>query len=288
MQKLIFTLLFSQFVLSLPVYAVQKSIYGEDDRKNIFEAPSKWQELARSVAVMIPNQNIDTSGGQDLFPISTRPHYIENEVCKDEKFAEEPTAGYCSGFLVAPDLLVTAAHCVRFNDSLRQNRWVFDFGYFDEQDNLSKADPANVYRAVEIVEKKIDESGIDYSLVRLDREVKDRRPLSYRKSGVIGVGEPLAVIGGPSGLPLKFADSAFVRSVVKNIYFVSNTDTFTGNSGSPVFNAISGDVEGILVRGDSDYVWNKKQKCMRVALCEMTKCRGEDIVMIQNVKYLYQ
>ena len=270
------------------LFAIEKGIYGSDGRKNIFESPYMWQEIARTVAVMIPNNLIDTAPELDIFPIDTTPHHISNDVCLDEAFANEPTAPECSGFLVGPDLLVSAAHCMRFNDTLKKNRWVFDFGYFASEDNLSQVKPENVYRAVEVIERRIDYSGMDYVLVRLDREVKDRKPLAFRRVGSIEEGTPLAVIGSPSGLPLKFTDDASVRSIENEIYFFSNLDTFGGNSGSPVFNAITGEVEGILVRGDTDYYQDKKNKCMRVATCPMEGCRGEEVVIIKNIKSLYK
>ena len=45
---------------------------------------------------------------------------------------------------------------------------------------------------------------------------------------------PLVVIGHPSGLPTKIADGAWVRNNESEYYFVTNLDTFGGNSGSAV------------------------------------------------------
>lgn len=283
-------LILSFFLLcsTTSLFAKQKAIYGEDNRVNIFESPTQWQEIASSVAVMFPNEYIDTSAELDFYPIATRTHMQENDVCIDERFAKEPAVAYCSGFLVAPDLLVTAAHCMGSSD-LKKNRWVFGWGYFDSlNEKLNKTEPDNVYRAVEIVERKIDSSGADYLLVRLDREVKDRKPLTYRKEGKISKGTPLAVIGAPSGLPLKFADGAVVHKTVGNIYALTDLDTYSGNSGSPVFNAKTYEIEGILVRGADDYYYDKKAKCMRSAHCTITTCRGEDVVLISNIKALFE
>ncbi len=275
-------------LLSLNSFAIEKGIYGTDGRKNIVDAPAMWQEIARSVAVMVPNHLINTSAELEIFPLVTTPHRIENDVCVDEAFADEPTAAHCTGFLVGPDLLASAAHCMRFNDALKKNRWVFDFGFFSGDEDLSKVKPENVYRAIEVVERRIDYSGVDYLLVRLDRKVEGRKALNYRKEGSIEEGTPLAVIGAPSGLSLKFTDDAYVRSIPNDIFFFTNLDTFSGNSGSPVFNSITGDIEGILVRGDTDYYFDKKAQCMRVTQCAMDGCRGEEVVSIKNIKYLYQ
>jgi V8-like Glu-specific endopeptidase len=61
------------------------------------------------------------------------------------------------------------------------------------------------------------------------------------------------VIGYPSGLPAKLAGGAKVFGTASPFFFSANLDTFGGNSGSPVFNAGSNRVVGILVRGAADY-----------------------------------
>ena len=47
--------------------------------------------------------------------------------------------------------------------------------------------------------------------------------------------------------------------VLKNdglTWFMANLDSFEGNSGSAVFNELTGEVEGILVRGKPDSIDN--------------------------------
>ncbi len=283
-----FILSFLLLSLSLHVFAIDKGIYGTDDRMNVFEAPQMWQEAARSVAVLVPNQQVVPMADElQQSLIQTRNHRSVNRVCADENFAEEPAPGQCTGFLVADDLMLTASHCMRFKTSINNYRWVFDYGYFEEGHDINTINNDNVYRSVEVVQRKVDmRKGLEYLLVRLDRPVVGRTPLKFRKEGSISKGEPLTVIGSPSGLPLKIANSAFVREVKSSTYFVTNTDTFGGNSGSPVFNADSGEVEGILVRGDTDYFYDKEAHCYRVQRCQMNECNGEDVVSIQNVEYL--
>ena len=56
---------------------------------------------------------------------------------------------------------------------------------------------------------------------------------------------------------------------------MANLDTYGGNSGSPVFNAQNNKVEGILVRGETDFVSNGQ--CNVSLVCPSTGCRGEDV-----------
>src|SRR6185503_5205699 len=96
-------------------------------------------------------------------------------------------------------------------------------------------------------------AGADWALVRLDHAVTNHHPLAIRRRGKLKKGARLFVIGHPVGLPTKIAGGARVRTASTNGFFVANLDTFGGNSGSAVFNAWSGRVEGILVRGDVDF-----------------------------------
>ena len=82
------------------------------------------------------------------------------------------------------------------------------------------------------------------------------------------------MIGHPSGLPTKFAGGAAVRNNQQNAFFVANLDTYGGNSGSPVFNSNTHAVEGILVRGETDFV--QQGNCNVSLVCPSTGCRGED------------
>jgi V8-like Glu-specific endopeptidase len=125
----------------------------------------------------------------------------------------------------------------------------------------------------------------DYAFIELDRKVNDRQPLKVRKTGKISKGASLVVIGHPTGLPTKIADGANVRTL-QGKFFVANLDTFGGNSGSAVFNAETEEVEGILVRGETDYVYNSSLGCQVPNVCSNDACRGEDVTYITNVEGL--
>ncbi|MFN8369647.1 MAG: S46 family peptidase [Bacteriovoracaceae bacterium] len=88
------------------------------------------------------------------------------------------------------------------------------------------------------------------------------------------------------GLPTKISDGANVRTNNNPKYFVANLDTYGGNSGSAVFNTKTGEVEGILVRGENDYVYDSAQGCRVSNKCTNAGCRGEDVTRITNIKEL--
>ena len=93
-------------------------------------------------------------------------------------------------------------------------------------------------------------------------------------------------IGQPSGLPTKIVDQGAVRKNFWSGFFTVNLDIFGGNSGSAVINVETGEVEGVIVRGEMDYVYDKIADCMRVKKCKERKCRGEEATRITKIKYL--
>ncbi|MDT8287705.1 MAG: serine protease, partial [Elusimicrobiales bacterium] len=105
-----------------------------------------------------------------------------------------------------------------------------------------------------IVGNVLDTTGPDYALIQLDRKVTGRKPLPINRGRKIKEGAGVFVIGHPVGLPLKVAGDARVRSSkFMRAHFTTDLDTFGGNSGSPVFNVKTKKIEGILVRGGTDF-----------------------------------
>ena len=272
-------------VLSLNTSASNKVVYGDDNRVDVFASTnSMYVELSKSTAAMIPASSLKKAINGE-FNISGRS-LAARGMCKTERFAQQKSAANCSGFLVGEDLLVTAGHCVRNQTACSQYKWVFDYKVnFEDQFDFTV--PANsVYSCKNIITTVLDRSTKDdYALIKLDRKITDRRTLDFRTSGKPTVGDKLVVIGHPSGLPTKIADGANIRAL-RGTYFTANLDTYGGNSGSAVFNATTGVVEGILVRGATDYVYDSNQGCRVTNVIADNAGRGEDVTYITNIKEL--
>jgi hypothetical protein len=145
---------------------------------------------------------------------------------------------------------------------------------------------SNVYRCAHIIHTQEVSNGADFSVVKLDRVVWNHLPLRLRDSGSIEVNDPVTAIGYPSGLPLKIVDGARVRSSDAKGFFTANLDTYAGNSGSAVFNSRTLEVEGVLVRGERDFI-PTENFCMISNICPADGCRGEEVTKIAEVrKYL--
>lgn len=223
-----------------------KIVYGDDNRVNLINHPDpSVQQLSKSVAALIPNSNIDSLG-----QITSSTLGESFNLCPGQRFENEISPAICTGFLVDDDLIMTAGHCVRNDSDCSAYKWVFDF-----HSDSDSVDPTAIYSCESIVSRREDNlTGVDYAVIKLDKKVTNREALKLRLDGNVPDAADIFVLGHPSGIPMKFADDASVKNNSSRVFFTTNLDTFGGNSGSPVFNYISGLVEGILVRGDDDYV----------------------------------
>lgn len=278
-------LVLSALVLSNNIFAKVKVIYGEDNRVDVYEEKSsKLVELAKSTAAMVPSANLSPLNDYETL---LQGSSLQNRgVCPEERFAKQPTVANCSGFLVGKNQLVTAGHCVQHESDCSGNVWVFDYKVDHAEQESVAVENSKIYKCKKIVSRSLDsQTQDDYALIELEEEVLDRKPLKLRQSGKPAVGDELVVIGHPSGLPTKIAGGAKVRSV-NEVYLVSNLDTYGGNSGSAVFNAKTGLVEGILVRGEKDYVWDSEKGCRVSNVIGDDEGRGEDVTLISNIEEL--
>jgi len=242
-----FLLFFPVFALqALPAPALDKGIYGGDDRKDIFEVSPAYRELARSVAAVMSGDMTPENG---MVKLDLRDLKTSFSLCDGERFGDQPADSFCTAALVGPDLVLTAGHCVTSAGACRDKKFVFGYemGANGEWPSLLPAD--NIYSCAEILVTTSDGTE-DYAVIRLDRPVVGREPLQLDRSGPPAAGDAVFAIGTPLGLPLKVADNAHVRTVGVDS-FISDLDTFGGNSGSPVFNS-RGLITGVLIAGGQD------------------------------------
>jgi hypothetical protein len=261
--------------LAAAVKNQQRVIYGTDGRQDLFAVKStKVRGVADAVAALVKAGDLQAMPGGG-FELRTTSYRDEFDLCADEPFAAQPLGCFCSGFLVAKDVIATAGHCVKSAADLAGLRFVFGFRMKDKARANTTFGADDVYEGKEILGRQLVGDGPDWALVRLKRAVVGRVPLAVRTSGKIGNRQAVFVIGHPNGLPTKYAPGAKVRDNTDASFFVANLDTYGGNSGSPVFSGSSFKVEGILVRGENDFVSNGT--CNVSLVCPTTGCRGEDV-----------
>jgi len=245
-------------------------VYGADDRKEYFQVTDfRQKRLADATAVVVsPSVLTQTATGYSLSTATT--FGATYSLCSDEPFATQPDPGYCTAFAVGSDLVATAGHCVSNNECA--STW-FVFGFrLDAANTVRKDVPAqDVYKCASIV-GRTSKANDDWAVVRVDRAITGRMPLRLRRTGSVPLAAPLVVAGHPAGIPVKVAANATVTDTAPANFFAANLDTYGGNSGSPVMNATTGLVEGILVRGNDDFVYDATRQCYRSNVCADTGC----------------
>lgn len=272
-------------VLSIDLYkaliAKQKAIYGVDNRIDVHKMDSqpgatKILKNADGTVALVEAGDLRKSGNK--FKLKTSSFKSSYNLCDDEPFVDQQLGPFCTGFLVAPDIVVTAGHCITSAD-VNNVKFVFDYALNNSGQLRKEFEASEVYSAKEIIARKKRSPGPDYSIVRLDRSVSNHSPLKLRGSGSLKVDDGVYVIGHPCGLPLKYAGGAKVRAYPDKTNFVANLDTYGGNSGSPVFNSASHEVEGILVSGENDFV-TVNGSCNNSLVCPQNGCSGENITPV--------
>lgn len=266
--------------------AQHKALFGTDNRRDIYQTPSHFRPLASGMGSWTSPYLIEKSGNlvDYIFPTIGE----EYGLCQGEKFFSQPTNTIsCTGFLVGPDLLMTAGHCM-VNVGRAENeatpmctdfRWAFDYYLNGPQDNILKGQPSeNVLECEKVLFAAHDgdeDERLDIALIKLKRPLKERHHFKFSKNK-LHKGQQVFIMGFPSGLPLKFAGNAFVNNVREGSqYFEASVDAVGGNSGSPVFDTL-GEVLGVLVRGNDDFYTDERKNCDRWNKCNQVGSRCRD------------
>lgn len=263
-------------------------VYGIDGRgeacencgSEVAHPDLELQTLSESVAILVrPNTIYQEYQGDQIrifsYSLEQRVNLLYGApLCQQERFAAQKAPGFCSGFLVNDQTLLTAEHCIPDQQACENTRIIFNYqiGSDGQAESIELQD---IYgcQSVNYIEDA------DLALVSLDR-IPNLPSLILSSSDHLQLGTPLAVVGHPSGLPKKISTDGFVLQPSNNTsYFIGVLDTFAGSSGSPVFDLDSYQVVGMLVGGETDYQLTQNS-CFAVKLCQNSAkdCSGELIV----------
>jgi len=247
--------------------------FGEDDRKDPYAqgVTDREREWARATSAMITEGDLSPNDDGEGLTLQTETFRSNRNMCEDTPFADQPVAPDCSAFLVAPDVMVTAGHCIDHTEfDCDRGRFLFDYGLYTEGEDPTAVASEDVYECKEIVAKNFEgwrPAKQDYAVVRLERPVEDRAPLQIRERGTAQTGDHLVTIGHPAGLPVKI-DAEGVVLTTRDYDLVGTADVFGGNSGGPMINLQTGKVEGISkADGTPRYTYDSEDGCRRPKQC---------------------
>lgn len=255
---------------------MRKTVYGEDDRLDEYQVVDPaLLSAGDSTVAMVPTAALtENRDGTFSLPKETMAVEYQREVgrplCNDEPFLSQPSSAQCSGFLVSPNIVATAGHCVTSSQECGEVAFIFGYVMLDRTTPVVRVDASQVYFCADILARQEDHA--DWALIRLDRPVTNHAPLPIRRNGMVPDNQNVVVIGHPLGLPRKYAAgrTTRVRENTHPLFFQANVDTYGGNSGSAIFDADSLHVEGILVRGNLDF--RAAGACDRSNVCPDAGC----------------
>lgn len=259
-------------------------VFEVDDRRSLENYPeTSWVHSAAKATALITKRSLLEQDGSltYLMPVQSfaaSQAFLEEDLCEEEPFQEDPVvkgpAG--SGFLIGPDLLVSAGHVFPDEASCRESVVVFDFSETQMFDGWVLLDSDNVYSCRELLISRVNtgEGDLwqDFAVVKLDRPVVGRKFLTLNSKGLELKGAEFWLLGHPIGLPTKVTENGKPFGLNSKTFFRSTLDTYRGNSGGPVINPKTGLVEGILAEGeitditmrgtfDVDDCWYSKRFC---------------------------
>jgi V8-like Glu-specific endopeptidase len=255
---------------------IDSVIYGRDNRRDFYQVRSKKAQLNfNGVCVLIENEFINERDSTiELFYFPQKYAY---ELCTNEPYENQHYASFCTGFAINDSTIISAGHCITGNSN-DSYRLLFDY-HMGNQDSLSEIKQSAVFTVKYIMDFNV-ENLVDYSIIIVNEKIPKFRHLKMRTRGDVKINQRVYSIGSPSGMPLKRATGAKIRENYDNS-FVANLDTYGGNSGSPIFNS-SGRVEGILIKGEEDYV--QLNNCNISNKCLDNECSGEIVTKINIIR----
>ena len=277
--------------LALSPYAMNKGVYGNDDRVEATFYPDQIiKDQAKAVAAMVYNSHIKEID-ENTHEFMWGKYGLLDNFCKDVPFVGQPTASNCTAFLISPTKVMTAGHCIRSTNHCSDTKFVFNYNIENITGPHAPYDRFRINGAKVYSCKNIDvtitdkNTQLDYAIIELDRPVEGVTPLKVRTQGSAELGDGVYMIGTPDGIPLKITDNASVFDSTNDIFFRTDLDAFHRNSGSPVFNEKTHEVEGILVRGRPDY--ETQGTCKAIKKCDSKNCpEGEEVTKMSATKVL--
>jgi hypothetical protein len=229
-------------------------VYGGDDRKEVSDVEDAAVRTAvtASVAALIPRNLVVARG--DQLVVSAPPYGMVANLCEGEPFADEPAAALCSAVLIAPDLVVTAGHCVH---AIPLDGLVVVFGYYYAPGGALALDAQDAIEPAHVVVEALDPLGatprLDFAVIRLSRPAPLARAPAAMSRAVLLDGDPLTFAGTGGGVPLKVDEGATVQDAraSSSDFFLADTDTSGGASGGAAFDSALA-LAGVLARGGRD------------------------------------
>ncbi len=264
------------------------SIFHDDDRLEFHQMSKERQAVSESSIALIPKSKLKKVGNKYKIVTKNLKDYLN--FCPDSNFSNQLQAANCSGILVKNQYLLTAAHCI--DESMKgygMNDFyaVFNYKKMAQNQNEYFINKEDVFELVKKTHYEFDKTFsstlLDLAIFKLDRKPNYKSAkVSFKK---MNKGDRVYVLGYPLGIALKLSDDSVVtKTVGRKNSFQHQLDTFSVNSGSPIFDEES-NVVGVHVRGTGFNYKEYGRSCKDWYKGEATRDYGEanDIRSLKNI-----
>mgnify|MGYP003670146702 CR=1 FL=1 len=196
-------------------------------------------------------------------------------VCDNTAFSSQPVVGVGTAFPIEKNIFITAAHV--FEKEPSKYAIVFGFKMANKNNAIDNIIPSTGVYFVERVLKSSKD--IDIVSFKVNREFSGV-PLQTETGDTYKINDQVYMLGYPLGLPQKLTINAEIEENTHPQFFLTSLDSFSGNSGSPVFNYRTNKVIGVMVSGGVDFKFNGN--CYEEAICTPPYCVGEKIIRLDE------
>ena len=234
-------------------------IYNNTDDRQFTESvkDTKLLRLAGASVALVEAKNISPKGFMSGEPLT---------ICEGEDYIDEVKISFCSGVLIAPDTVATAAHCLA-GKQLKDIRVVFGYTQREDYPNVK---PEQLYEITAASSGLPDSLSKDIALIRLNRPASGCAPVKIADA-TPRAGSAVITAGHPLGMPQMLQSNGSITKVSSGkTFFMTDLDNNWGQSGSPVFDAdgkLLGIVQGNLIPNKpgatSDFYFDEDARCYR-------------------------
>lgn len=264
-------------------------IYGADSVRDLKDNQTagslgfKNNSLASAALIDIQELKQNSDRSWTLNDKTVEERY---RTCPEFKMSQQTSAAFCSSVLIAPDKVLTAAHCLSQENEHDCGSTALVFGFDQTLDqNVKKVLSARqVYRCRQVIEAgDIAKGGLDYAVIQLDRPVEGVMPITFQAElGSVFLRQNVYTVGYPVGTSKKAAQGRIrqLDSGTKNPR--ASLDIYYGNSGGPVFDSQTDQLVGIVMNGEDDFV-ETQDRCQMPKRCNDDQCAGEEILPLRKI-----
>lgn len=206
-----------------------------------------------SYVTLAEGNTVQFGGSGRQLRIKYSPFGTVSGMCEDEKFSKDNKilTANCSGTLVAPNVVLTAQHCMGPNPADYCQRANYLFGVTAKNTGNSFSTDKSFRTCSKVIATggydtiKFTNPGKDWALIELNSPVEGAEVAKIAPKGLPKKGETVYTIGTPQGIPA-------IKSTGKIDYvdkegrgIKTDMDVVGGNSGGGVFNS-KGELIGVV------------------------------------------